>query len=64
MELSEASLEAALIEIRKHCDEHGIKLTIQPTHWRISIPKRYFHFHGYSRSHSRKLLRERAPMNR
>jgi hypothetical protein len=32
-ELSEASLEAMLINIRKHLDETGEKITLIPTHF-------------------------------
>jgi len=32
-ELSEASLEAMLINIRKHMDETGEKITLIPTHF-------------------------------
>ena len=32
-ELSEASLEAMLIKIRKHLDETGEKITLRPTHF-------------------------------
>ena len=32
-ELSEASLEAMLINIRKHLDETGEKITLRPTHF-------------------------------
>jgi hypothetical protein len=32
-ELSEASLEAMLIEMRKHLDETGEKITLIPTHF-------------------------------
>ena len=32
-ELTEASLEAALIEIRKHLDETGDRVSLIPTHF-------------------------------
>lgn len=34
-DLSEASLESLIVDIRKHCADRGERISIMPTHWKL-----------------------------